>query len=283
MLRRDRHHVPKTQPPEVLCLHPHLRRIHLVHRQKAWLSPAQKQPRQLQIRRCQLRPPIDHHDNRIRLLKRHLRLPEDLTGNQRLIIRHHAARIHNPHIPPAPLHLPVDPVPRNSRFIAHNRTPRPRQPVEQCRLPNVRSSAYRHQRQCRILLQLRINAQRSTFPPQPRPARPTSQLDRQLLPDSLRLPPLLLIHIDRLLRTLRDPPASPPDALPLSSRPSPVRNGPFAFKLRRPSRRLRLPLGLRLLRRDLLPSLWSHRPRHRLRPGSLALLRPRTRLPVLLS
>ena len=99
------------------------------------LPAAQQQPRQLHIRRSQLRPPIHHHHNRVRLFQPNLRLPEDLRRNQRLIIRHHAARIDDPRLAPHPLNLAIDAVARNPRLIAHDRPPRSRQPVEQRALP----------------------------------------------------------------------------------------------------------------------------------------------------
>ncbi len=148
MLGRDRHHLPEAQPTEVLRRRMHLRRIDLVHGEEHRLAAADQQPRQLHIRARQLRPPVHHHHNRVRFLKRHLRLPKDLTRNQCLIVRHHAARIDQPNLASRPLHLAIDPVARNPRLIADDRPPRPSQPVEQCTLAYVRSPADRNQRQC---------------------------------------------------------------------------------------------------------------------------------------
>ncbi len=152
MLGRYRHNIPKAQRAKVLRARFQLRRIHLVHGEKQRLASALQQSRQLHIRRRQFRPPIHHHDNRVSLFQRHARLPEDLRRNQRLVIRHHTARVDNPHHAPGPLRLTIDAVARNPRLIAHNRPPRPRNPVEQRRFPNIRPPADSDQRHLRGLV-----------------------------------------------------------------------------------------------------------------------------------
>ena len=79
--------------------------------------------------------------------KRHLRLAKDLRRNQRLIIRNHAAGIDDPRLPAHPLDLAIDAVACNPRLIAHDRSPRSRQPIEQRALTHIRPPANGNQRQ----------------------------------------------------------------------------------------------------------------------------------------
>ncbi len=64
-------------------------------------------------------------------------------------------------IAPGPLHLAIDAVARNPRLIADNRSPRPRNPIEQRRLAHIRSPADRHQRQRCFIVARRLRQRQS--------------------------------------------------------------------------------------------------------------------------
>ena len=128
---------PEAKAAEVLRLHLHGLRVHLVDREEQGLPATHQQPGQLHIRRGQLGTAIDNHHNSVSFLERDLGLAEDLTGNQRLIIRNNATSIDNTGIPAHPLNLAIDPIPGDTRLIPNNRSSRAGEPVEESRFAHV--------------------------------------------------------------------------------------------------------------------------------------------------
>ena len=88
--------------------------LHLVHGQKDRLAAAQQQPRQLHVGAGELGAAVYDHDDGCSFRQRDLGLAEDLAGDQRLVIRYHAAGIDQPRAPSLPLDLTVDAVARDA-------------------------------------------------------------------------------------------------------------------------------------------------------------------------
>jgi len=104
-----------------------------------------RKSRQLLVQRRQTRLAVHHQHQQGCVFERHARLAKNLRGDQRFVVRHNAAGVHNFQHPAVPFGLAVHAVAGDAGLVGYDRAAGAGQSVKQCGLANVRAS-HDHQR-----------------------------------------------------------------------------------------------------------------------------------------
>ena len=154
MFGGDREYLANAQAAVLGGLFFHLLGVDLVDREQQRLAAAQEQAGKVIVGCGQRSAPIDHHHDGVGLIECHPGLAKDFRRNQLRVVGQDAAGIDHAGMLAGPLDLAVDPVAGDARLIAHDRTARAGETVEECGLAHIgaaddgqdrpRRSVYRH-------------------------------------------------------------------------------------------------------------------------------------------
>ena len=115
-------------------------RIDFVGQNCQGFAGAAQQVRQLGVERREARADIDDQQKLRCAFDGHLRLAKNFARDGGLVVRHDSARVDDFERAALPGRGAVDAVARDSRLVGDNRAPRAGQPVENCRLPDIRAA-----------------------------------------------------------------------------------------------------------------------------------------------
>ena len=104
-------------------------RIHFVGGNHERLAGGAQQPRQLLVERRDARVRVDHQHQHRGVFNRHARLSQNFARDQRLVVRHHPAGVHNFQRTPAPFGFAIDAIAGDARLIGDDGAARPGEPV----------------------------------------------------------------------------------------------------------------------------------------------------------
>ena len=133
----DREYLANAQAAVLGGLFFHAFGVDLVDRQQQGLAAAQQQAGKVIVGCGQRSAPIDHHHDGVGLIERDPGLAKDFRWNQLRVVGKDAAGIDHASMLAGPLDLAVDPVAGDARFIAHDRTARAGETVEECGFAHI--------------------------------------------------------------------------------------------------------------------------------------------------
>ena len=146
VFRGDRENLANAQAAVLGGLFFHAFGVDLVDRQQQGLAAAQEQAGKVIVGCGQRSAPIDHHHDGLGLIERDPRLAKDLRRNQLRVVGQDAAGIDHPRMLAGPLDLAVDPVAGDARLIAHDRTARTGETVEESGFAHIGAADDGHDR-----------------------------------------------------------------------------------------------------------------------------------------
>ena len=105
-------------------------RVDFICRHHKRVSSGAQQPSEFLIERSEPRGAVDDQHEHGSIFNRHARLAKNLGGNQSLVVRNDAARVHNLDDTAMPFRFAVDTVAGNARLVGDDGAARARQAVE---------------------------------------------------------------------------------------------------------------------------------------------------------
>src|ERR1700677_3462497 len=115
-----------------------LLRVGVVNGKKERTTGLSQQPHYLHIRRGEFGAAIHNHDDGRSFVEGNSRLPENLRRNEIFVFGNNSAGVDDADATTTPLRVAIEPVASNARFIAHDRTARTDDAVEQRGLAYIR-------------------------------------------------------------------------------------------------------------------------------------------------
>src|SRR5947199_6337669 len=115
--------------------------VHFIYCDEKRLPGGAQEPRQLFVKRGQTGLAVDNQNEQRGFLDGYVRLAQDFLGNQRLIVRHEAARVDDFERAASPLPLAVNAVASDSRLVGDDGAARAGQTVEERGLAYVGTSS----------------------------------------------------------------------------------------------------------------------------------------------
>src|SRR5262249_46498726 len=137
VFRRNGKNMIETKPIGLSDFSRLLFSVNFVDDEENGLAGAPQQSREFLISRREGRTAVDHKVNDRRVVHRYPGLLNDLARNLGLLARHDSARVDDAKSSAAPRGGPVNPIPRDSRFISNNRTALSDETVKECRFADV--------------------------------------------------------------------------------------------------------------------------------------------------